>query len=125
MALLKKIYKQIILHRHFLLKIRTGHCLVSYSNHKSLRSLHLALIVCYTFPQIAHALAGRFTFERIHYTKEQIFFTKERINITQKSGSFYHLKERFSQVMTRQVLTPRGYDGGQPSEPSNNLTAVA
>ena len=36
--------------------------------------------------------------------KSRLFFTKERRNISQKSGQFYNSKERFSQVMTRQVI---------------------
>ena len=36
--------------------------------------------------------------------KSRFFFTKERRNISQKSGRFYHSKERFSQVMTSQVI---------------------
>ena len=36
--------------------------------------------------------------------KSRLFFTKERRNISQKSGRFYNSKERFSQVMTRQVI---------------------
>ena len=43
-------------------------------------------------------LYGRFTFERICYSKEQIFFTKERRTIRQKSGRLNHSNKRIVQV---------------------------